>query len=396
MRESLASRLSVGRWIAVNELHRLIADRTIIFFGLAMPVAIILLVGSTFGGAATIPIGVLDADRSPASAALVDAFGDADQVEVHEYRSMRNLRRDVRTGGLYLAVVVPAGYARDVDQGDASLPLIVDPTSDEVGSALAVVRGVVDGVAVEEAAVGFVAERAGGDGDEAEAAVAVAAAAGSIEPVGAVDIDDEDQRGPAGAFAYPAPANLVLFVFINTFVVSSVLATDRKAGIVRRLLATPHRTGTVLGGIGAARFAFALLQSTIILVVGRLVFDVHWGDPIGALSLVVLFAMLATSVGLLVGSLVSSSEQAQAIGIPIGVAMGMLGGCMWPLDIVPDAMRIAGHIVPHAWAMDAWEDLAWGEDVTVVDILPELGVLAGFTVVLGVLAARALRATTIR
>lgn len=63
---------------------------------------------------------------------------------------------------------------------------------------------------------------------------------------------------------------------------------------------------------------------------------------------------------------------------------------MWPLDIVPEAMRVAGHLTPHAWAMDAWIELVY-DDAGLVDIALELGVLAGLAAVLGVLAARRLR-----
>jgi ABC-2 type transport system permease protein len=69
----------------------------------------------------------------------------------------------------------------------------------------------------------------------------------------------------------------------------------------------------------------------------------------------------------------------------------MLGGCMWPLEIVPPVMRTVGHAVPHAWAMDAWTALALdGEGVGAVTT--ELLVLAAFALVLGTIAVLRLRA----
>jgi ABC-2 type transport system permease protein len=121
------------------------------------------------------------------------------------------------------------------------------------------------------------------------------------------------------------------------------------------------------------------------------VFGVDWGDPVGALLLVVLFALVATAVGLLVGSIVSDVDQAQSVGAPVAIAMGMLGGCMWPLAIVPQPMRVLGHITPHAWAMDAWIKLVFDGD-GVGAIVPQLAVLTAFAAVLGVGAARRLRA----
>lgn len=70
----------------------------------------------------------------------------------------------------------------------------------------------------------------------------------------------------------------------------------------------------------------------------------------------------------------------------MGIGFGMLGGCMWPLEIVPESMQRLGHIFPHAWAMDAWIELI-GRGGGFGDILTELAVLAGFIAVLFPLGA---------
>jgi ABC-2 type transport system permease protein len=66
----------------------------------------------------------------------------------------------------------------------------------------------------------------------------------------------------------------------------------------------------------------------------------------------------------------------------------MLGGCMWPLEIVGDTMRSIGHIAPHAWAVDAWTALL-SRNGGLVDIAGDLAVLGAFATVL--LAAATLR-----
>ena len=63
---------------------------------------------------------------------------------------------------------------------------------------------------------------------------------------------DEVGEGRASASSTTAPTNLVLFTFVNTTVAGAVIASERKQGITRRLLASPHGTGTILAGIGAS------------------------------------------------------------------------------------------------------------------------------------------------
>ena len=63
---------------------------------------------------------------------------------------------------------------------------------------------------------------------------------------------------------------------------------------------------------------------------------------------------------------------------------------MWPLEIVPEAMRTAGHVTPHAWAMDGFVDLIIrGESAA--GIVPQLAVLVGIAAVLLPLATWRLR-----
>ena len=41
----------------------------------------------------------------------------------------------------------------------------------------------------------------------------------------------------------------------------------------------------------------------------------------------------------------------------LGMTMGMLGGCMWPLEVFPPTVRTIVHILPTTWAMRAMTDL---------------------------------------
>jgi ABC-2 type transport system permease protein len=390
MTRSTGGDLRAVATIAGNDLRLTTRDRVALFFMVLLPVAIITIIGTTFGGAQGIDVAVVDHDRSAASRALVGTVDGTERVDVATLDDEDMLRRDVRMGSVSAGLIVPAGYGAALDRGDdAAVQMVADPSSTSAAAVQATVRA-----AVGERAVVVAAGRAVTDGDPGDLAVATETAAdlaGSVPRTGVATVEVGDRDGPElGAFDYTAPANLVLFTFVNTLVAGSMLANERRQGITRRMLVTPHGTGTVLAGIGASKLLFALVQSALIVVIGGLVFGVGWGDPLGAALVVVLFAVVATSVGLFVGATVREPEQAQSVGTPIAIGLGMLGGCMWPLDIVPSAMRAVGHLTPHAWAMDAWIELVFGGE-GVGGIVAELAVLAGFAVVLAVLAGRRLR-----
>ncbi|HJR24645.1 MAG TPA: ABC transporter permease [Acidimicrobiales bacterium] len=373
--------------ISVNELRRLRSHKEIVVFGLALPAIIISLVGLTFGTTGSIDLGVLDRDGSARSASLVERFRDVDGVTLEVYDDEDELRTDVRTTAIGAGLLIPAGYADDLAAGHADVEVVVDPNAEGVASALATIQGAVDEQGVDEAAVAAVADATG---DEPRAREVVTGLAPSVAPVEVHELDVLGADVETGSFSHTAPGNLVLFVFINTFVISTILAYDRKAGIIGRLLSTPTPPASVLAGLGLSKLAFALVQSAVLVSVGSVAFGVVWGDPVAAVALTVTFAVLSTAVGLLVGSWVRDAEQAQAIGIPLSVGLGMLGGCMWPLDIVPRPMQIIGHLTPHAWTMDAWVELIF-EGGSITAILPNLAVLAGMALLVTPFAVRKLR-----
>ena len=376
--------------ISANDMRRVARDRVALFFMVVLPVVLIVFIGTTFGDEEGVDVGVLDLDGTEASAALIAALDRGDGVSVRDYDDRRDLRRDVRVDTMSAAVVVPAGYGAGLARGEeVTVELIAEPTSSRAAVVQATVRAAVGDEAVRVAAARLYAE-AGGTGASA-ARPAVDAIAGDMPQVRIVTTTTDDDGDPdsLGVFSYVAPSNLVLFTFVNTVVAGTLIAVDRRLGMTRRVLSTPHGTGTVLAGIGASKLLFALCQSALIMVAGAVLFGVNWGNALAAALLVVLFGAVATATGLLVGAAARDPDQAQAMVIPAAIGLAMLGGCMWPLEVVPPVMRTVGHLAPHAWAMDAWTTLVF-DDGGVSAIALELAVLAGFALVLGLLARRSL------
>ncbi len=134
----------------------------------------------------------------------------------------------------------------------------------------------------------------------------------------------------------------------------------------------------------------ALMQSVLIVLVGAIVFGVSWGNPLAAVVLILAWSVVGAGAGMLSGTLFRTPEQAGAIGPAAGIALGMLGGCMWPLSIVSSTMRQVGHATPQAWAVDAWTSLL-ARGGTLVSIAPQLAALAAFAAVFLVIATLRLR-----
>jgi len=108
---------------------------------------------------------------------------------------------------------------------------------------------------------------------------------------------------------------------------------------------------------------------------------VTWGDPLAVTVVVGAFSLVATGAAMLVGSLARTGAQAPAIGPPVGIFLGMLGGCLWPREVSREVLNLAGYVTPHAWALDALLAVSVpGQGLT--DVLTGTVVLLGMAVVL--------------
>jgi ABC-2 type transport system permease protein len=173
----------------------------------------------------------------------------------------------------------------------------------------------------------------------------------------------------------------VLFTFLTAMTGSAALIQTRKLGVATRMASTPTPIPAILGGQAAGRIAVALFQALYIIVTTLLLFGVNWGSPLATGAVVLLFAVAAGAAGMLIGSIADNDAQAGGLGVGLGIGLAALGGSMLPLEFYPPGMRLVAAVTPHYWANQAMADIV-RRDATIVDVLPQLAMLAVFCVVL--------------
>nr|WP_062330462.1 ABC transporter permease [Herbidospora sakaeratensis] len=356
--------------VAAN-LRRHSRDRVGLFFIVVMPFVSIVFVGMALGGGAAasrLPVGVVAQESDPVAAAVLAELRAHPDLEITTVGGEEELRAGVRGGALAAGVVIPPGSARFelvMTQSSGSGMAARSAVDASVGR----VAGVIEATRAATTA-GATPERA------AELVRRAQAASAEVEVV-----NSDTASGTPRGFAYTAPANLLLFTFINSMAVAAALVESRRIGMLPRAFTAPVRRGAVLFGEALSRFIVAAAQAVLIMVVSSLLFGVSWGEPLGVAAVVGVFALVATGAAILMGSLVRSSAQPSAIGPPLGIVLGMLGGCLWPAEAAGQTLNAIGHLFPHAWGMDALLTLS-RPGTGLGDVLPEVAVLGLMAAVL--------------
>lgn len=376
--------------VARISLLRVTKDRRALFFLIVLPIAVILIIGATVRGFSTIRVGVVDLGAGSAGRSLTVAMQRAGDLDVRHYATISAATTAVSRGEVATAVVLPAGMDAALRSGQAvDVAIFADRSNTTQQAAAAAVGSVVAKVGARVQAASFASSQAFGTYEADLRTAAALQQTNTQSRVVSRVVDSNSQTLPQG-FSYSAPTMLVLFVFLNALASGAVIIETRRLGIYERMAAAPVRRSTIVLGETLAYFTVALGQAALIVLIGAVVFGVSWGNPVAATSLVLLWALVGAGAGVLSGTLFRTPEQASAIGPPVGIALAMLGGCMWPLSIESSVMRQLGHLTPQAWAVDAWTDLM-SRGGTLASIAPKLGVLAAFAVGLLALSMTRLR-----
>ena len=196
------------------------------------------------------------------------------------------------------------------------------------------------------------------------------------------------QEIPSG-FEQAIPGILVMFTLLVLLTSGgSLLVTERKQGLLRRLASAPISRRQVVSGKWAGRMVLAAVQVTVALTIGTLLFRMDWGPNL-AMVIVILaaWAGFCASAGLLVGSVAKTEAQAGGLGVLAANVLAALGGCWWPIEITPSWMQTLQQFMPTGWTMDALHKLISFQSGA-ASALPQLVILVLATFLVGALAVR--------
>ena len=132
-------------------------------------------------------------------------------------------------------------------------------------------------------------------------------------------------------------------------------------------------------------------QIAFAMVVGRFLFGVDWGPYLWAVILLMAaYSGLVAWLGMLLGTLARTEGQVIGIGVLSANALGALGGCWWPIEVVPGWMQRLADFLPSGWAMDGLHKLMFfGKDP--LTIAPHLAVMVAGSLLVAWFCAKRFR-----
>jgi ABC-2 type transport system permease protein len=208
-----------------------------------------------------------------------------------------------------------------------------------------------------------------------------------------LDVKSAGRRldAPTG-FEQSVPGTMVMFTLLIMFTAGAVTLTmERSQGILRRLASSSMTRGAVTLGKWGSRWGLGLIQLGFAMTAGRVLFHVRWGPHLPMVMLVLAsYGALAAILGMLLGNFGRSEGQVIGIGVIGANLLAGLGGCWWPIEIVPIWAQKLSLFLPTGLAMDALHKLVnFGDPPAAV--LPHLAALLTMALIGGYVVSRSFR-----
>ena len=328
----MTTREGIARWplwaMIWKEFIQLRRDR----FTLAMMIGIPAIQLIMFGYAIQtevrhLPTVVLDESRSAESLALVQQLENSGNFDVVAYVPDRAaLDHAIRGGRAMAGVVIPPTFLSDLRRGrTAEVQVIVD-AADPLASS---------------AAMG-----GAGQAGAARSLAILARASGRATPL-EVRVRPWYNPGLRSA-VYIVPGIIGVLLSITLILITSMaIVRERERGTLEQLIVTPIDKSSLMLGKIVPFVLVGYVQMTVILLLGRLLFDV----PVrGSLPLLYLltsaFIVANLGLGLFVSTVAHTQTQAMQLGFFFIMPNILLSGFMFPREAMPALARWLGLVLP--------------------------------------------------
>jgi ABC-2 type transport system permease protein len=364
--------------VLLKEFRQVRRDRLTFGMMVVIPIVQLVLFGFAINGdVRKLPLAVQDSDRSTFSRSLVAALETSQYFRVvRQVAGQAEGDELLARGEVQFVLVVPADFSRKLVRGEKPVILLAADATDPAATGNAL------------ASVNAIAARAIGRDLTGPLA--------HLRPQEApYEIRSQRRYNPEGLTRYNIVPGLMGVILTMTMVMMTSLAMtrERERGTMENLLATPLSPLEVMVGKIVPYILIGYVQVSVILVAGRLMFDVPLVGSVWLLSAVmILFIAANLAIGFTFSTLARNQLQAMQLTFFFFLPSMLLSGFMFPFRGMPGWAQNIGEALPLTHFLRIVRGIMLKGN-TFSEILPHAWPIALFMLVAGALALARFRQT---
>ena len=371
---------------AMTQLKRFLRDPMYLFFTFIFPLIFLFIFGNLYGGNDNVSfkVAIFNSSDSQMAKSFVEKF-DSDESQKtfkvnKDLKTLDEAKEKMSRGELDSIIELPAefgtvkGGAECADPANAQtsdclpsgeMAVYYDPGQAQTGQTVAtIMNGIVD--EVNQSMTG------------ATDPITVKQVSTGVEGMSTFDYVF------AGLFAFT-------LMSMSIYGLSNQLPAEKKTGALRRLKATPFKPWQLIIGLSLVYTVMATISATVMVMVGVTMFD--W-QMRGQWLVFILFSLLAilmlNGFGMLIAGAAKNENQSTMASQLIAFPMMFLSGVFIPLYIMPAFFQTVSSFVPLTPVAEGLRFITT-EGAGFMELLPQLGIMAVWAVVIYFAAFKAFR-----
>jgi len=307
------------------------------YLAIVLPVVLLIL----FGYAITfdvrhIPVGIIDQDSSFLSRDFISRVKGSEYLDlVYLSNSSSGLESLLDKGKVKVILIIPHRFSRDLSKGkDASLQLLIDGSDNNTAQ---IALGYISGI-VQIFSSNIILEKLNKQGAILQA---------GILPI---DVKPRIWYNPdlsSTNFIVPGLIAVVMMI-LAAMSTSLTIAREWEIGTMEQLIATPAKPHEIIIGKLIPYFFLGIIQISLVVLVGTLLFNVPLKGNIFFLFCVSgVFLICGLGIGLLISTITRSQQLAFMFSVLFTLLPSfLLSGFIFPISSMPDIIQFFTYLVP--------------------------------------------------
>lgn len=196
-----------------------------------------------------------------------------------------------------------------------------------------------------------------------------------------------DEKIIPNSVQHNVPAWALFAIFFIVIPLSTNIIKEKTQGTGLRVFTSPQPYSLFLTGKIMVYIVVSLIQFVLMLLVGLYIFPLMGLPSLMVTGKITLLAVMAAASGLsaialgvLLGTLAKTQEQAAPLGATITVILAAIGGVWIPVFAMPHTMQTIAKISPMNWGLQGFYDILL-RDGSCSAIAPEIGLLLAFSAI---------------
>ncbi len=353
------------------DVKRLFRDKVGIFFVFLFPLIFLFVFGSIFGGDSNVSfrVGLLNNADTAFATEFVSQVKENELFDVDEdITDEENGREKMSRGEVDAILVLPEGFgavAEGTTYPSGELQIIYSQSNESAGTTLA---SVMEGIFKEINA--------------------------EIVPTVTPFTVTTQSTATAGLTRFDYTFSGILgftLLSLGIFGPTTVFPRLKQRGVLRRYGTTTLKVWQYFIGNVLSNAFIGLLAAAMMFGVALTIFDLNMrGSYLNMLVVIVLGVIMLFGIGLAIGGWAKNENQAAPLAQIATLPMMFLSGVFFPTFLMPEFLQAITKFIPLTPIIDSIR-LILTENASLLDLGPQLGIIAGWTVIIYIVAFRLFR-----